>query len=252
MGHRALIAYEQGDGRFTVLYSHWGAGELADRITPETPLGGENDLEPAYLDAFAAALDSATDGEIEGKMAEAPETTAIERTPVAVGITAREFWRETIDYIHHEAVYIVDRDFTVTEYTTYFTDFTYEHDPSRGVATTTGGSYERGVYRGFRNAIEDRMQREDDYGHEQAEADLIRLLIGRYEDNLSDHIVALSSALSDDHWSDHPCAFIDMSGRTRVLGEMYPTNVKSPPRFEIPDEFQSIKTAEGERVELTG
>lgn len=42
MGHRALVAYGQSDGTYTLRYAHWGDG-LATDIGPETPLGGRTD-----------------------------------------------------------------------------------------------------------------------------------------------------------------------------------------------------------------
>lgn len=39
MGHRALVAYRQADGTFTLRYAHWGT-DLAAHISPETPFGG--------------------------------------------------------------------------------------------------------------------------------------------------------------------------------------------------------------------
>jgi hypothetical protein len=120
MGHRALVAYERPDGRYSVHYSHWGGyrAELAAQITPETPFGSEN-MEPDYLTALLQALDAATDdAEITGVVTEAQPDTPVRPRPSGVANSLADFAEKYVDYLMHECVYVVDADFTVTAYDT--------------------------------------------------------------------------------------------------------------------------------------
>jgi hypothetical protein len=130
MGHRALCAFERGDGTYTCFYSHWGAHKLRLRndITPDEPLGGDYS-EPAFVNALTAALSNAADEsdmELAGKAAEANERTDVDPDPVAVGVTLHEAVHEHLDFLHHEAFYVVDQDFDVTAYRTLWFGMKYE------------------------------------------------------------------------------------------------------------------------------
>lgn len=56
MGHRALVAYARGDGRYDIHYAHWGAADLslADRLT--TPAGDPVDPDPVATGVPFAAV----------------------------------------------------------------------------------------------------------------------------------------------------------------------------------------------------
>jgi len=88
MGHRALVAYERPDGRYDVHYSHWGADlDLGRRITPETPFGRRSG-----------------DGPV------------VEPDPRASGLALVALIADHLDFLHHEALYLVGTDSEVTEY----------------------------------------------------------------------------------------------------------------------------------------
>lgn len=123
MGHRTLIAYEREDGLYNVHYSHWGGDSrlpLKEEISESTPLGGDG-MEPEFLTAFMAALDDGLDDdtEIGGKLAEPQSSTAVEPEPEATGVELSEIVSEMLDFLHHEAFYVVDTDFDVRAFRTW-------------------------------------------------------------------------------------------------------------------------------------
>ncbi len=54
MGHRALVAYREADGTFTLRYAHWGE-DLAAHLSPATPFGGFADPDDAAPEPPAVA-----------------------------------------------------------------------------------------------------------------------------------------------------------------------------------------------------
>lgn len=65
---------------------------------------------------------------------------------------------------------------------------------------------------------------------------LVRLFVADFEDSLSEYISPYSTAASRELWREYPDAFLELSGRTRVLGDMYPTGFTAPPHL-YPDDF---------------
>lgn len=120
MGHRALVAYEREDGLFNVHYTHWGAIDLRlrDRITPEDPYAdGEVEEEP--LDEFEQ------------------------------GMTLKEIAEDSLNYLFHEAFYVVDTDYNVEAYHTL--NFNLHHDSDileRENALDTGALIQPRFYNG--------------------------------------------------------------------------------------------------------
>ena len=135
MGHRALIAYLRDDGLFDLRYSHWAAADLKLRneISEETPLGGDYS-EPAFVNALVASLSNAADDEqtditdIGGEATTPNEPTDVEAEPIEVGVTMHEIVNDHLDYLHHEAFYVVDRDWDVTAFRTLWFGMKYEVD----------------------------------------------------------------------------------------------------------------------------
>ncbi|WP_338727277.1 DUF6735 family protein [Haladaptatus sp. DJG-WS-42] len=85
MGHRALVAYEQPDGTYTLHYSQWGAlgFRLVDALTESTPFGPQEAVEP---------------------------------TPRKTGLSLKTILTKHLDFLAHEAFYVVSPDFEVTAY----------------------------------------------------------------------------------------------------------------------------------------
>ncbi|MFC6731705.1 DUF6735 family protein [Haladaptatus sp. DYSN1] len=85
MGHRALVAYEQADGTFDLHYSQWGAlgFRLAYTLAETDPFGPDETVEP---------------------------------TPRATGLSLDVILTDYLDFLLHEAFYVVSPGFDVTAY----------------------------------------------------------------------------------------------------------------------------------------
>jgi len=139
MGHRALIAYERPDSTYNLHYTHWGALHLRLKhaLTEQTPFGGESPsdhLRSMQARLLAVTNDTAID-EVIPDCSMPNEQIDVE--PWAVGCTLEEIITEHLDYLHHEAFYVVDSDFEVTAYRTHWFGLQYDcravdHGPTVG------------------------------------------------------------------------------------------------------------------------
>ena len=128
MGHRALIAYERPDGLYNCHYSHWGGLHLRLKreISPKTPFGGDDDSEWAQA-VFTQLLEDAPDPDFEGYCTtEKRLTTTVDLVPRARALPLEEIITEQLDYLHHEAFYVVDQNFQVTAFRTLWFGLHYE------------------------------------------------------------------------------------------------------------------------------
>lgn len=169
MGHRALVAYERGDGLYNVHYTHWGASKLRLRtaITPGTPLGGDNS-EPPFAAALLGALEESFDADqIGGELAEPQEPTEVKPDPVYVGVSMDEILADCLDYLHHEAFYVADREFNVEAYRTLWFDMVYDLGRNRVEGTMSSGR--KAVTVGFGAIISPRWYPDPDKNPEDAE-----------------------------------------------------------------------------------
>ena len=107
MGHRTLVVYDRGG--YDLHYAHWGVDPGS--VTSETPFGGRPDAAWARERA-TELLDS--EG---GQLAESRET-AIETDPIATGLSFVDLGTY-LDPIEHEALYVVDADFSVRTYVVF-------------------------------------------------------------------------------------------------------------------------------------
>ncbi|SFR98337.1 hypothetical protein SAMN05216559_2015 [Halomicrobium zhouii] len=106
MGHRALVAYRQPDGTFTLRYAHWGE-RLDAAIGPTSPLGGP--APPSDTD------DVATDLGVERRNGyEPPVTTRVDPRPLDVGVSAVD----VLDAVDgsYESLVRVSQSFEATAY----------------------------------------------------------------------------------------------------------------------------------------
>jgi hypothetical protein len=128
MGHRALVAYERTDGNYNLHYTHWGGLDLrlTHGITGPTPFGGDQPTKWA-ADTYAE-LTSGMDPEAvrERFELESRHGTEVDPMPKATDITLEEAITEHLDYLIHEAFYVVDREFGVTAYRTLWFGLKYE------------------------------------------------------------------------------------------------------------------------------
>ncbi|MBX0325836.1 hypothetical protein EGH21_22725 [Halomicroarcula sp. F13] len=139
MGHRALIAYERPDSLYNCHYSHWGACNLRLKrdITPERPFGGDRDNEAARC-LFDALAEATTDETVNRVLKEtAAPQSQVDQHPLVIGTTIETIITEHLDYLHHEAFYVVDAEFEITAYRTHWFGLQYdsrtiEHAPTVG------------------------------------------------------------------------------------------------------------------------
>ncbi|SFS00129.1 hypothetical protein SAMN05216559_2314 [Halomicrobium zhouii] len=140
MAHRALVAYERPDGRFNLHYSHEGAYELrlATDITADTPFGGgvpstdqRNRLD-LMLEVQPGGAGISVDS---GRYRAAP----VEMEPKEIALALETICEGHVDYLTHEAFYVVDRDFDVTAYRTFsFAMDHVEHQTKEGDTVGNG------------------------------------------------------------------------------------------------------------------
>ena len=128
MGHRALVAYERMDGTYNLHYSHWGGCDLRLKhtITEATPFGGECPTEHAHqaYDALVSGEDVHSVVNEYGRLG----STDVDLEPRAVGVTIDEAIEEWLNFLQHEAFYVVHTDFEVTAYRTLWFGLCYESD----------------------------------------------------------------------------------------------------------------------------
>lgn len=110
MGHRTIVAYDRAG--YDLHYAHWGVDP--ETLTPKTPFGGRPDDEWAR-DRAEDLVDA--DG---GRMNES-HGTAVETNPIETGLSFVELG-SYLDPIEHEAVYVVDEDFSVRTYLVFGLD----------------------------------------------------------------------------------------------------------------------------------
>jgi len=124
MGHRALVAYERPDETYNLHYSHWGAMELRLKhaIDAKTPFGGSS-VNDSWVNTVYGRLQAATQPHLPEVDGEQRPELDVDPEPWAVGITLDEVLSEHLDYLGHEALFVVDRTFDVTAYRTLWLGF---------------------------------------------------------------------------------------------------------------------------------
>ena len=131
MGHRALVAYERTDGQYTLHYSHWGAAnlKLKHRISAESPFGGDDTDSKWAKQLFAELADGLEADAVDGYLAgEDRPSTVVEPKPCATGLTLDEIVADHLDYLHHEAFFVVSTTFEVTAYRTLWFGLQYDSE----------------------------------------------------------------------------------------------------------------------------
>jgi len=129
MGHRALVAYERTDGQYTLHYSHWGAAnlKLKHRISAESPFGGEDTDSKWAKQLLAELADGLEADAVDGYLAgEDRPSTVFEPKPRSTSLTFDEIVADHLDYLHHEAFFVVSTTFEVTAYRTLWFGLQYD------------------------------------------------------------------------------------------------------------------------------
>jgi hypothetical protein len=143
MGHRALVAYERTDGQYTLHYSHWGAAnlKLKHRISAESPFGGD-DTDSKWAKQLLAELADGLEAEaVDGYLADEDRpSTVVEPKPRATGLTLDEIVADHLDYLHHEAFFVVSPTFEVTAYRTLWFGLQYDSETVEQGETVGNGA----------------------------------------------------------------------------------------------------------------
>lgn len=257
MGHRALVAYRLREDTYSLHYSHSGAHnlELEKRITHETPLGGEDDfgLPAEFLETLAEAFDADPEEDVEDNTP--PEDSPkVNPEPIHEGVPLVSAMSE-LDEAWYEAFYVVypgEEKFDVVGYhvlSDLFGDYLLINPRRWGEGERDHNlSHQRGWFNGLKAGLKHQVEN-GDVRKGEANAQLLQQTLEKYEDGLNKHILAHSPAITDEMMREYPEAFIEMGGRSRVLGEMYPKRLEAK-EHQIPEGFPSVKTADGERVTL--
>lgn len=133
VGHRALVAYERPDGSYDLHYSHWGALGLllAREISPGTPWGGSSSA----------------------------GTPRVDPRPIATGLPLEAILTDHLDFLVHEAFYVVSTAWEVTAFCTIW--FGMGDDPTVGNGAVVSARADdpadepalRGWFRGARELL---------------------------------------------------------------------------------------------------
>ncbi|WP_436909045.1 DUF6735 family protein [Halosimplex marinum] len=176
MGHRALLAYERPDSTYNLHYSHWGAQNLRLKpaITEQTPFGGD-DPDETLQTVHRRLREATTDEGVEHVLDShdiLPQQIDID--PWAIRVTIDEIIDEHLDFLHHEAFYVVDSDLRVTAYRTHWFGLQYDCEAVNDAPTIGNGAlrtvrwYEgepvgdghaQGEFRGLKNTVGDMLDR---------------------------------------------------------------------------------------------
>ncbi|WP_181692670.1 DUF6735 family protein [Natronomonas sp. LN261] len=143
MGHRALVAYERTDGQYTLHYSHWGAAnlKLKHRISAESPFGGEETDSKWAKQLLADLVDGLEADAVDGYFAgDNQPSTVVDPKPRATGLSLDEIVADHLDYLHHEAFYVVSTTFEVAAYRTLWFGLQYDSETIKQDETVGNGA----------------------------------------------------------------------------------------------------------------
>lgn len=137
MAHKALVAYERPDSDYNLHYSHEGALnlQLAIQITSETPFGGviPSTDQRTRLELMLQCEPGGADISVEE---DRYPSRLVEMEPREIALSLVDIYTEYLDYLLHEALYVVDRTYDVTAYRTFA--FSIEPNSNADDAATVG------------------------------------------------------------------------------------------------------------------
>lgn len=249
MGHRAYVAYEQENGTFSLHYSHWGAHDFAlcERISETNPLGGPNDLEPKFLDAFTNMLDGMADEndmELAGRAVEKQNEKCVEPDPIQQFIQFEEVTNIIGDASGIETLYVVEQDFTVHGFRVELLHINGEQFGNillrpREKHGDTDEQYSADFERGFISATRKQLTRLVKQGVltvEEAKTEAIEAIV-EWSANASHRLLPHSTAIPNDVLEDNPRSFLRTTSAHRYFGEMIPVSYGEINNWAIPDEI---------------
>ena len=190
MGTRALVAYERPDASYTLHYSHNGACNyrLKHRLTAETPFGGDKPT-PSHREHLEELL-VRTDTPENSRSVDRLSLTPVNPEPIAVAVSLNEIQSAYLDFLHHEAFYVVSQDFKVTAYRTLWLGLEYDYEAVDASATTGNGvlqsvtwadgepahdEYVHGQFQALKDIVGDRVD-DDEFTPGEARAYIIEKL----------------------------------------------------------------------------
>lgn len=179
MGHRALIAYERTDGTYNLHYSHWGACSLRLKhaITEDTPYGGSDPEAQWHREVHDALTNGAPVETVRERYQlgrDNDSQTDVEPIPQVVGVSLKEAITALLDYLTHEAFYVVTPEFEVTAYRTHWFGLQYNSESvtdapaiGNGALRTVrwydgepvGDGYTQGEFRALKRVVGDMIDR---------------------------------------------------------------------------------------------
>ena len=209
MGHRALIAYERPDSLYNIHYTHWGGLHLRlkHEITQETPFGGEQSDENSQR-LFATLIEAYDDETVSRVVGDATVShTQIDPDPLVLAVTLSAVLEDYLDYLHHEALYVVNSEFEVTAYRTHWFGLQYDTERITEGATIGNGAirtvrwyngepvgdgYAQGEFRALKRVVGDLCDR-GMFSSEEAR----EYLIERLDAWVGDEVELIVTALED-------------------------------------------------------
>jgi len=126
MGHRALVAYERMDSSYNIHYTHWGGLNLrlTHELTPQRPFGGDSP-DGRQQETFEHLLD-ATNIDTDAFDHSCDNAPSVRPEPMALGVSFDDILKEQLNYLSHEALYVVDTGFRITAYRTHWFGLQYD------------------------------------------------------------------------------------------------------------------------------
>ncbi len=187
------------------------------------------------------------------------EGLAVRPQPMAENISMPTALHDTMEEFNCEAVFVVTVGESEGETTLDVTGFEIYRDlfgdallvePRTDMSGRyIGLGYDSGRFTGERSAYAD-MVADELLDEATANYRLVESTLTRYEESLDKRVFAHSPAITEQNLHDHPSAFFKMSRRSRVLGKMYPGNIRDMKSWELPSTFPEVLTADGETVTL--
>lgn len=116
MGHQALVAYQLENSTYSLHYSQRGAHDLKlrDSIAEETPFGGTKSAD--WTHEVISDLRSGEPFEDTIQEISSETQVAVGPSPIGTASTFPEIRNEHVNYLHHEAFYVVTLDWSIRTY----------------------------------------------------------------------------------------------------------------------------------------
>ena len=145
------------EGQYTLHYSHWGGTnlKLKHRISAESPFGGDDTDSKWAKQLLAELADGLEADAVDGYLAgEDRPSTVVEPKPRATGLTLDEIVADHLDYLHHEAFFVVSTTFEVTAYRTLWFGLQYDSETVEQ-GETVGNGHLQGQFAALKDVVGD-------------------------------------------------------------------------------------------------